>query len=132
MVCDAAMGEMDYFGMMYILHAARDMLARSQIGAFLFQNLGEERINSRARVESTLRSLGFIGHEVGSVSIFVLPQGTAAAGNLARQSPNAVPAFGPGTARVSPSQFLKIDREKLLESYDFMSFIGLGGGPKDA
>lgn len=125
-VCDAAMGEMDYFGMMYVLNAARIMLTRSRVGAFLFQNLGEERINSRARVETALRSLGFAAHQIGPVSLFVLPPGEAAAAEMERQSPDAAPAFGEGERRVAPAQFLTIDRENLLESYAFMSFIGLG------
>jgi hypothetical protein len=39
-VCDAALGEMDVFALRYVIWIARQMIAESDCGAFVFQNLG--------------------------------------------------------------------------------------------
>jgi hypothetical protein len=44
-ICDAAIGEMDHFAFRYIARIASLLAVKSDIGCFLFQNLGEERIH---------------------------------------------------------------------------------------
>jgi SAM-dependent methyltransferase len=46
-ICDAALGEMDHFGFRYVANIARVVTRQSNVGCFLYQNLGEERFQQR-------------------------------------------------------------------------------------
>jgi hypothetical protein len=123
-VCDAAMGEMDTFALYYLLRISREILKGSDCGAFIFQNLGEERVNGRSQVEGLLTQLGFVGRKIGGVSLFSLhgPLHDVFAAAL-----DEIPPIGPtASGMFAPREFLSIRPSELLESYRFFSFIGLG------
>ncbi|HXF54903.1 MAG TPA: hypothetical protein VNK52_12335 [Hyphomicrobiaceae bacterium] len=118
-VCDAAMGEMDAFALPYVLRIARAMLATSDGGALLFQNVGEERFHSRTQVCSMLAALGFRHRTIGGVTVAScagepLPPGLS---DLARLG-------GPSERVLAAREFLAIEESELLESYRFFDFIG--------
>lgn len=68
-ICDAAIGEMDHFAFRYIANIAKTLTGQSDLGCFLYQNLGEERVHQRHFVEQYMNNLGFRPHKVGGVTI---------------------------------------------------------------
>ena len=117
-ICDAAMGEMDPFAANYVIRLAREMLKNSPIGAFIFQNIGEQRINSMDYIEQKFSSAGFQKSQTPTVTIhslksIYLPEEFAPIGDPSDMKP--------------AKDFLAIDKTKLLESYDFFDFIKLRG-----
>lgn len=125
-ICDAAMGEMDHFGLRYITRIAQAMLIQSDVGVFMFQNLGEERLHSRADVNHLLTQLGFKKFQIDSVAIFVTGKNDAVANNI--NAMTTLPTLGlsqPANMK-SASAYLNIDTSKLLESYAFFRYIGFG------
>ena len=123
-ICDAAMGEMDVFALPYILRVAKAMLARSDCGAFLFQNLGEERVNARAQVQSMLTSLGFQLRVIGGVTICTL---AADLSDVFAADAMELAHLGAAGEQLVPAQdFLSVNESELLESYRFFQFIGYG------
>jgi hypothetical protein len=123
-ICDAAMGEMDTFALYYILRLSEQIVSSSDCGSFIFQNLGEERVNQRARVDAIFQQLGFKLRQVEGVSIY------CARGNVdgVLRDATRLPPLGSANANAlsAPSDFLSIDRSQLLESYGFFDFIKLG------
>jgi hypothetical protein len=119
-VCDAALGEMDVFAFWYVLRVARSMLAGSDCGCFMFQNLGEERFNRRADLVARFRQLGLTGREIGGVSVF--SAATILDGVFGE---TLAPLGGPDAALSPPKAFLRFDPSELLPSYRFFEFIGL-------
>jgi hypothetical protein len=121
-VCDAAMGEMDTFALRYVLRIMQAMLVESDCGAFIYQNLGEERVHQRAFVESYLAQLGFQGFQVDGVSIFSNRE-------LREVFPADVQHLqflgSSDSALFAPMDFLSGGSPDLLESYGFFDFIGL-------
>jgi hypothetical protein len=115
-VCDAAMGEMEAFAANYIVRLAAEMLKESPIGAFIFRHIGEQRINSMAYVESRFAAAGFKKYEADGVVVHSLRPITLPARFL--------PVGGDEKMRTA-SEFLKIDRAKLLDSYSFFDFVRL-------
>jgi len=120
-VCDAALGEMDIFAREYILRIARRMIGNS--GTFLFQNLGEERFTQRAQLEMRLAGLGLRLFNFGGVTIC----SERDLGDLFSALDAA--HLGSGRKKLSPSEFLTIKTDNLLESYHFFEFIGFGKRP---
>ncbi len=121
-VCDAAMGEMDPFALYYVMRLAERIVAGSDSGSFLFQNLGETRINSSTQVKELLARSGFTGVELDGVSIFA----TAKSADILGKMKKLLPLGGAGARLFAPSEFLSIDSSELLESYGFFDFIRLG------
>lgn len=119
-VCDAALGEMDHFAFRYVAQVARMLTERSDVGCFLYQNLGEERIEQRAFAEQYLGNLGFRLWKVGEVSLFAgSPRFPT---DRIRHLKEPPPLAGP--AKHAPIDFLDLDH--VLESYRFFDFIGIG------
>ena len=125
-ICDAAMGEMDTFGLRYLLHSAKAIAAESDCGAFIFQNLGEERVHHRADVESLLDQLGFAQHKIGGVSIFSLNDRLV---DVFPADMTELPHLGAVSSLDEPtlplSAFLAEKQGRNLESYAFFKFVGL-------
>src|SRR5882672_3279572 len=69
-ICDAALGEMDRFAFLYVTRIAKMLAARSDVGCVLFQNIGEERVQNRAYVDTWLASIGFRLMTIGGVNLF--------------------------------------------------------------
>jgi len=122
-ICDAALGEMDHFGFRYVVNVAKALTAQSDVGCFLYQNLGEERFQQRPFVEQYLTALGFRFHGVGGVSVFV---GSDKFPTRSIESLTEPPPWGGAQSMALPAQFLPLDQAKFLESYAFFDFIGLG------
>jgi hypothetical protein len=124
-ICDAALGEMDHFGFRYVLHLAKIIVRQSDLGCFLYQNLGEERFQSRALAEQYLAHIGFRLQRIGGVSLFAgsdeFPMQTIE-GLEGRQPP----PIGGGELIMPPAEFLPLDNHKFLESYAFFDFIDIG------
>jgi hypothetical protein len=123
-VCDAAMGEMDVFALPYVLRIAKAMLLHSDCGAFVFQNVGEERVHGRAQVDAMLAQLGFNCRIIGGVTICMLAAGM---NDAFPADVTEVPRLGAPSERVLPPRdFLPVNESELLESYRFFQFIGYG------
>jgi hypothetical protein len=121
-ICDAALGEMDHFGFRYVANVVKGVVAKSDIGCFLYQNLGEERFQQRTFVEQYLATLGFRLLTVGGVSVQASDR--LRADNL--KGLRQPPPLGDSKSMQPPARFLPLDRSKLLESYAFFDFIGIG------
>jgi hypothetical protein len=119
-VCDAALGEMDHFAFRYVAQIARLVTEPSDVGCFLYQNLGEERIQQRAFAEEYLFNLGFHLYRIGEVSLFAASPRFPA--DLIKHL-DEPPPLG-GAAKHAPIDFL--DLHHTLESYRFFDFIGIG------
>jgi hypothetical protein len=115
MVCDAAMGEMDPFAVNYISRLAAQMLAKSRVVAFLFCNIGEQRLNSMDYVRGRFAKAGFLATELGPVIVHSLKPLSLA---------GAAPPIGTGAPRPA-ADFLAIDSAKLLDAYAFFDLIRL-------
>jgi hypothetical protein len=122
-ICDAAMGEMDHFAFRYISRIASMLTVQSDIGCFMFQNLGEERIHQRAYVEQFLADRGFRLHKVGGVSVLI---GSDRFPVRAIEGLAEPPPIGGPLGMSPPAQFLPLDGARWLESYAFFDFIGIG------
>jgi len=115
-VCEAAMGEMDIFGVNYIIRLAALMLRDSPLGAFLFRNIGEWRVNTLSYVESRFAAAGFIREERDGVTMHSLRPL-----NIQRA---LQPRGGTKDSRTA-EQFLPLAVDKLLPSYAFFDFLKL-------
>jgi len=113
-ICDAAMGEMDPFAANYVIRLAAKMLADSDIGAFLFRHIGEQRINSMSYIEDRFAAAGFAKTTLGDVTAFSL-------------SPLASKSLQTAKMKTRAVDFLPVDRGKILDSYGFFDFIDLHG-----
>ena len=116
-VCDAAMGEMEAFAANYVIRLAAEMLKESPIGAFIFRHIGEQRVNSIAYVESRFTAAGFKKYEADGVVVHSLQPVSL---------PECFMPIGGPEKMQAASEFLNIDRSKLLDSYSFFDFIQLG------
>lgn len=117
-VCEAALGEMDTFAANYVLRLAGEMLKDSNVGAFIYCNIGEQRLNSLSYIEGKLSSIGFRKYESDGATIHALKS------NVGLMLPSIKSPF----RRMRPAKdFLSIDQTKLLESYAFFDFIKLHG-----
>jgi hypothetical protein len=121
MICEAAMGEMESFAVWYLIRLAARMLARSPVGALLYCNVGEQRISTLDHIEQIFALAGFRKHRCGPVTVqslrpLALPE---------------TPAFVGGEEGAHPAcAFLPIDEAKLLDSYAFFDFMGLGSATR--
>jgi SAM-dependent methyltransferase len=122
-ICDAALGEMDHFGFRYVLHIAKIVVQRSDVGCFMYQNLGEERFQNRASAEQYLATLGFRLRCIGGVSLFV---GSDKFPLNAIDGLDQAPPIGGESSMLAPAKFLPLERSKFLESYAFFEFINIG------
>jgi hypothetical protein len=122
-ICDAAIGEMDHFAFRYIARIAKVLTAQSDVGCFLYQNLGEERVHQRPQVEAHMSRLGFELYRVGGLTVLA---GSRAFPTHAVARLKEPPPIGGSQEMLPPARFLRIDPAKLLESYRFFNFIGLG------
>jgi hypothetical protein len=115
-VCDAAIGEMDSFAVPYILRISREILKHSNVGCFLYQNVGVENVTPQSAVRAQLERLGFKGAVASGVSVFALD---------AALPPRVLPTIGTEASLLAPIEFLDT-RGSLLESYEYFDFIGRG------
>jgi hypothetical protein len=122
-ICDAALGEMDHFGFRYVLHVAKIIVQRSDVGCFLYQNLGEERFQNRASAEQYLATLGFHLRRIGGVSLFAESDKFPFDAIDQLDQP---PPIGGEQPMLPPAKFLPLERSKFLESYVFFEFINIG------
>jgi hypothetical protein len=125
-ICDAAIGEMDPFAARYIIRLAKSFLEKSEIGVFLYQNLGEQRHNKAATVNHLFCDVnGYRQFSCGSVTI-----------NCANDAiPDAVfmglvdgpPHIGEGHGNpfVNGETFFDPNSPDILESYDFFDYLRL-------
>lgn len=111
---------MDHFAFRYVARVARTLAEQSDVGCFLYQNLGEERIQQRGFVEQYMANLGFRLQKVGEVSVFI------GSGRFPVEALIEAPPIGDDRSMRRPIDFLKLDRAKMLESYRFFDFIGIG------
>lgn len=117
-VCDAAMGEMDTFAANYVVRIAAEMLRSSRIGAFVFRQIGEQRINSMDYIDQRFKSVGLQKAATPTVTVYSTGKLTV---------PKEFPPVG-GYVDMRPAKdFLRIDPSKILESYQFFGFIKLHG-----
>ncbi len=111
------MGEMETFAVYYIINMAAKMLRGSSVGAFLYRSIGEPRVTSLITVEQIFALAGFRKLQCGPTTIQTL-------------APITVPAMpsliGNGASPQVARDFFKIDETKLLESYAYFDFMGLG------
>lgn len=127
-ICDAAMGEMDPFAARYLIHLANQMLDGSDVGLFLFQNLGEERLSNRAFIDRRFNAHGFQRLACGPVQ--VAASKASPVDLLARLGKGAPPiGLAKGNAGMLPAaKFLKIDSTRIMESYAFFDYLRLDLG----
>jgi hypothetical protein len=113
-VIEAALGEMNYFGLCYNIALAKQMLANSPIGVVLFRRPGEYRINTAEAIDSTFHRFGFAKQMIGPVTCW-----SASPRDFSNvQMPNP-------TLKVQP--FHVRDDAELPEAYGFFKFLGFGG-----
>jgi hypothetical protein len=120
-VCEAALGEMESFAVWYIAQLAMRMLKASQAGIFLYCQVGEQRISTLDHIEQIFALAGFQKQQCGSVTIHSVGPITL---------PEALPLIGDGLLKRPACSFLHVDEQKLLDSYAFFDFIGLGSALK--
>jgi len=116
-ICDGAMGEMEHFAIWYIIRLAARMLRDSRVGAFIYANIGEQRIASQVHIEQVFALAGFQKTVWGPVTIHTLKPLDLHATDL--------PKVGAG-ARAA-SEFLPIDVDCLQNSYGFFAHMGMNG-----
>jgi hypothetical protein len=128
-VCDAAMGEMDPFAARYLIHLAKLVLEDSDVGLFLYQNLGEERLNSRDWIRHRFQAHGYAPFACGPVHVQAASQSSPhdLLGGLAK-GPPPIKAQGDTSSPLPAASFLKIDPDRLMESYAFFDFLRLDLG----
>ena len=127
-ICDAALGEMEHFGFRYVVEVAKNITKQSPIGCFLYQNLGEERFQTRLFAEQYAATRGFRLQHVGGVSVLIGSDEFPMDAIAGLSEPPAIgkEALGNPAVMRSPQEFRSIDATKRLESYAFFDFIGLG------
>lgn len=120
-ICDAALGEMETFGLRYNLRTARAMLSNSDCAAFIFRGYGEERQTTRPTIDAWIAGAGFRGRAIEGVSVLSVGRRLD---DVFRRDLETLPRLGDAAEkRVAPSSFLKIDDAELLESYAFFGYI---------
>lgn len=122
-ICDAALGEMEHFGFRYVFEIAKMLTRQSAVGCLLYQNVGEERVQKRIYVEQYAATRGFRLQQVGGVSVLIGSDRFPLAAIAGLSEP---PAIGNEEIMRPAQEFLRLDRDKQLESYAFFEFIGLG------
>jgi hypothetical protein len=120
---------MDPFASRYLIHLAKLILEGSDVGLFLFQNLGEERLNNRDTVQHRFQAHGFQRMACGPVHVQAASK-TSPTGLLARLAGGAPPIVdGSRKGPMLPAaKFLPIDRDRMMESYAFFDFLRLDLG----
>jgi len=129
LVCDAAMGEMDPFAARYLIHLAKLMLGESDLGLFLYQNLGEERLSNREQMRQRFQAHGYAGFACGPVQVQAAAHTSPQ--DLLRTLVDGAPPIVTG-GRPEPmlpaAAFLPIDPDRMMESYAFFDFLRLDLG----
>lgn len=130
-VCDAAMGEMDPFASRYIIRLSKEMLEQSDVGLFVYQNLGEQRQSDLAAIRQRFQARGYTEIPCGPVQV------QAASGHspvdwlrgLSSGAPPLGSAGGkPPEAMRPAAEFLRIDPGMAMESYAFFDYLQLERG----
>lgn len=68
-ICDATMGEMESFAVWYLIRLAVQMLKQSLIGAFIYSQVGEQRISTLVHIEQIFALAGFQKHQCGPITV---------------------------------------------------------------
>src|SRR5262249_49503010 len=120
-ICEAAMGEMESFAVWYLIRLAAQMLNQSPVGALIYSNVGEQRISSLSHIEQIFALAGFEKHQCGPVTV---------QGLRPLALPETPTFIGGGEGAEPACAFLAIDESKLLDSYAFFDFMGLGSATR--
>jgi hypothetical protein len=129
LVCDAAIGEMDPFAARYLIHLAKMMLQDSDLGLFVYQNLGEERLNTRGAIQRLFEGHGYKAFACGSLHVHSASRSVADDLLYGLSSgPPPVDAGGNAAVLLPAAKFLKVDPDRLMESYAFFDFLRLDLG----
>lgn len=130
-VCDAAMGEMDPFASRYIIRLAKEMLEESDVGLFVYQNLGEQRQSDLATIRQRFQVRGYQEIRCGPVQT----QAASARSPVdwLRGLSAGAPPLGsvggkPSGAMRPAAEFLAIDPALMMESYAFFDYLQLDRG----
>jgi hypothetical protein len=128
-VCDAAIGEMDPFAARYIIRLAKSFLEKSDIGVFLYQNLGEQRQNTSATVNHLFTNVnGYRSFTCGPVTMQCanasLPDDVVS--KLSDGPPRVNHA--PGEPLSTAETFINVHSSRLMESYAFFDYLRLDLG----
>lgn len=130
-VCDAAMGEMDPFASRYILRLAKEMLEDSDLGLFIYQNLGEQRQSDLATMRQRFQVRGYQEIACGPVQVQAASKRSPL--DWLRRLSAGAPPLGHGAGAASgpmrpAAEFLRIDPAQMMESYAFFDYLQLDRG----
>jgi hypothetical protein len=128
-VCDAAIGEMDPFAARYVIRLAKSLLEKSEIGTFLYKNLGEQRQNTAETVDHLFADInGYRSCRCGPVTL--------------HRATDSIPddlliSLAGGARRVdevegepltTAESFIDPESARILESYAFFDYLRIGVG----
>lgn len=120
-VCEAALGEMDHWAFLYIIALAKKLLEKSPVGCLLYTNIGEEMNINNFEAEAHAVRSGYTVHKIGAVTTW----SANSDGGTALRDLKAVPSWGSGPYH-HIADFLTIDKDRLLGSYAWCDFAGIG------
>lgn len=130
-VCDAAMGEMDPFASRYIIRLAKEILQASDVGLFVYQNLGEQRQSDLAAIQQRFQARGYRAIPCGPVQVQAASPGSPVdwLQNLSKGAPPLGLADTTMNSAMRPAaEFLAIDPALMMESYSFFDYLQLDRG----
>jgi len=123
-VSNTNLGEMSYDALVYCAKIAKQILSKSNLGVFLFTNIGDPKHNNLCTVQSVLEACGFRKICEKKIFAFVISEKT----NLERirQLGREIPLYGSTlcTERFSAAEALAIQPFSLPNDLDFLSYIG--------
>ncbi len=125
-VCDAAIGEMDPFAARYVIRLAQTFLKGSEIGAFLYKNLGEQRQNSAATVNHLFANVnGYRSFVCGPVTVQCAND--IPSDQLFNALAEAIPRIDEsrGGLLFTANSFIDDRSPNLPESYEFFDYLRL-------
>jgi hypothetical protein len=130
-VSNTNLGEMNYGALKYTTRIARVILAQSQLGAFLFTNIGDSKQNSMATVEGELAAAGFVKVCKDILQAYVV-SGTDPTATL-RKLDGRIPLYNPENSerRFRAKEILKTNATNLPSDMDFLAFVGTFTVPAD-
>ena len=122
-ICDHAVGELHRFALTYVLRLAKDMMADSPVGLFLYDGHGEPHVNSPDDVRLVAESLGM--HRVSEKQFTAY--GLAGKDMTTFQSLDSeVPIYRPSgrSETMAGVEFLRLAAEEAPRSYEFFDYLG--------
>jgi hypothetical protein len=128
-VCDAALGEMDSFAARYVIRLAKSFLEKSDVGVFLYKNLGEQRQNTSATIDHLFADVnGYRSFQCGPVTVHCANDAIADEVLIDLASgPPRVDAVE-GELLVPADSFIDPESPRILDSYAFFDYLRLDLG----